>query len=64
MDDLKARGEISRGGDGRAFGDLGFECRMVGVVGEKRRLFGGGVVEVVEGEFSKREIVNPIILLI
>jgi hypothetical protein len=37
---------------------------MVGIVGEERGLFGGGVVKVVESKFSEREIIDPVILLI
>jgi hypothetical protein len=43
---------------------LRFEGGVEPDVGEKRRLFGGRVLGVVEHELSEREVVDPVVLLI
>ena len=64
METLQALSEISCGRDGGTFGELGFEGRVEAIVGEEGRLVGGRVHVVVERELGKREVINPVVLLV
>jgi hypothetical protein len=44
--------------------ELRREGGMVGVVGEERGCFGGGILGIIEDEFGQGKVVGPIVLLI
>ena len=64
MDMLKAMGKVVSSRDSGAFSELGFEGGVKSEVGEEGSLFSRGILSVVKSEFSNREIINPIILLV
>lgn len=64
MNDVKARRKVGSSRNGRVLGELRFERGMEAVVGEEGSLTSGGISEVVECELGKREVVDPIVLVI
>lgn len=64
MYDVETFGKVSSSRYSGVFSEFGLKSGMVGVIGKEWRFFGGVVFRVVEDKFSKREIVDPVILLI
>ena len=56
--------EFVCGRDSRRFSKMGFPGWVIGNIGKEQHLVGGGIFIIVETKLGKREIVDPVVLLV